>query len=346
VAEGLARTLSEMERRGVDVLVLGREGNARFVSEATCLWLAGTRPFAPGCVVVGETGAVHLMSVTDFGVPAEIPPERLYPMSWNPANIMGTVAAVPGVSGARRIGVDGLTPLFEQLFTATLPGAELTDGEAVMRAARRVKSATEIEYIQAAILVAEDALSVVVDALRPGISEYELKGLFEQRMCARSTTTPAFEGTFGVGPRRSFVSDRRIQDGDLVVLRAGVLVDGWEGSLARTWPCGEPSADHHDPWSRWNLRWQQLVDRCRPGTQVRDLRTIGPDAVVHGVGLGYEGLEDDAVLEAGMVVQLELEANRILGADMVLIGDGEPEVLTTFPTPRPGAVDAGAASNG
>src|SRR2546430_12168606 len=100
-----------MARRDVDVLVLGREGNARFVSGATRLWLAGTRPFAPGCVVVRETGAVHLLSVTDFGVPSDIPRERLYPMSWNPMNIMGEVAAIPAVSTARRIGVDGLTPL-------------------------------------------------------------------------------------------------------------------------------------------------------------------------------------------------------------------------------------------
>jgi hypothetical protein len=55
VAEGLERTLGEMGRRHVDVLVLGREANARFVSGATRLWLAGTRPFAPGCVVVRET---------------------------------------------------------------------------------------------------------------------------------------------------------------------------------------------------------------------------------------------------------------------------------------------------
>ena len=102
MAEGLARALDEMARQDIDVLVLGREGNARFVSEATRLWLAGTRPFAPGCIVVRETGAVHLMSVTDFGVPAEIPPERLYPMSWNPANIMGAVAAAVGQLQHRR----------------------------------------------------------------------------------------------------------------------------------------------------------------------------------------------------------------------------------------------------
>jgi len=334
VAEGLVRALDEMARQNVDVLVLGREGNARFVSGATRLWLAGTRPFAPGCVVVRETGAVHLMSATDFGVPAEIPPARLYPMSWNPANIMGAVAAIPGVSDARRIGVDGLTPLFEQLFTATFPDVQLADGEAVMRTARRVKSPAEIARIRAAISVAEDAFGVAVGALRPGVREIELKGVFEERMCQRDTTTPAFEGAFcvveGDRPIRRLVSDRVIADGDLVAMRAGVLLDGWEGSLARTRSCGQQRAEHGDRLSRWHAAWTPLVDRCRAGALVGDLRATA-GVSVHGVGLGAEALEDGSSLEPGMVVQLELEANGVLGADTLLIGDGGARGLTAFP---------------
>jgi Xaa-Pro dipeptidase len=337
VAEGLARAIDEMARRDVDVLVLGREANARFVSETARLWLAGTRPFAPGCVVVRETGAVHLLSVTDFGVPPDIPTERLYPMSWNPAAIMGEVAAIPGVANARRIGVDGLTPLFEQLFAATLPHAELADGEAVLRAARTVKSAAEIARIRAAIAVAEEAMGAAVAALRPGVRERELKGVFEERMCALGTTTPAFEGAFCVvdeeAPIRRIVSDRAVADGDRVAMTAGVLFEGWEASLGRTWPCGGPTPDDRRQ-ARWDDQWVQVVDLCRTGTRVRDVRAVAPGVAVHGVGRGYEGLEDDTVLTPDMVLQLELEAAGVLGADMVLIDESGPEVMTTFPRPR------------
>ena len=337
MAEGLARALDEMARRDIDVLVLGREGNARFVSDATRLWLAGTRPFAPGCVVVRETGAVHLLSVTDFGVPTDIPSERLYPMSWNPMNIVGEVAAIPGVSSARQIGVDGLTPLFEQLFPAVLPQAALVDGEIVMRVARRLKSPAEMERIRAAVAVAEQAMDAAVDALHAGVRERELKGAFEERMCASGTTTPAFEGAFcvidGDAPIRRLTSDRAVADGDLVAMSAGVLVGGWEGSFARTWPCGRPTADHHRRRSRWEEQWGQLVERCGAGARLRDLRAVAPGVAVHGVGQGYEGLEDDADLTDGMVVQVELEAAGVLGADMVLIGQNGPEVMTRFPSP-------------
>ena len=162
----------------------------------------------------------------------------------------------------------------------------------------------------------------------------DLKGAFEERMCRRGTTTPAFEGAFCVfdddGPLRRLASDRVVADGDLVAMSAGVLLDGWEGSLARTRPCGSQRADHLDRRSRWRDEWTDLVDRCRSGARVGDLRATAGASVL-GVGLGAEALEDTAALAPGMVVQLELESNGVLGADTLLIGDDGAEVLTAFP---------------
>ena len=86
------RIVAAMREQEIDVLLLGREANARYVSGADRLWLAGTRPFAPGCVLVGSTGAVHVLSTTDDGIPSDIPNDRLYPISWNPLAILGHIA--------------------------------------------------------------------------------------------------------------------------------------------------------------------------------------------------------------------------------------------------------------
>src|SRR6201984_715715 len=78
--------LEQMAAHDLDVLVLGRQANVRYVSGAPQLWVAGTRPFGPTCVLVRATGAVHLLSTWDEGIPDDIPHENLYCISWTPLN--------------------------------------------------------------------------------------------------------------------------------------------------------------------------------------------------------------------------------------------------------------------
>ncbi len=87
-----------MERHGLDALMLGGVGNVRYVSGARQLGRAGVLPFAPVAVAVRSTGRVHLLSTWDEGVPPEIGCDELYGLSWNPANLLASLAAIPGVA--------------------------------------------------------------------------------------------------------------------------------------------------------------------------------------------------------------------------------------------------------
>ncbi|HEY8216050.1 MAG TPA: M24 family metallopeptidase [Acidimicrobiia bacterium] len=317
------RVVAAMRDQGIDVLLLGREANARYVSGADRLWLAGTRPFAPGCVVVGSTGSVHVLAITDDGLPADLTADRLYPISWNPLAMLGRIAAIEGVGGARRIGTDGMTALFEQLIAATLGPAELVDAEAVLRTERRHKSADDIRAITAAVSAAEDALCATADALAPGVTELELQAVYEEAMTTAGLTAPAFEGSFSVAdagtPSRVFSTDRRVTDGDLVHVRAGVMRDGWEGLVARTLRCGDGVVR--------SSRLDAAVRGCAPGATVASVR--GRAASIEGTGMGHEELAPDDLLEPGMVLAVEVLADGILdGAVVHLTADG-PELLST-----------------
>src|SRR3954452_9840751 len=116
-----------MARDDVDVMILGREANARAVADTTRLWLAGTRAFAPGCIVVRATGAVHVLANSETAVPKTFPPEQLYGITWNPETLFRTIGAMQGVAGARRVAVDGMTPFMHAMLSVTLPGSEYVD---------------------------------------------------------------------------------------------------------------------------------------------------------------------------------------------------------------------------
>src|ERR1043165_2075021 len=123
------RALAQMEAQDLDVLVLGRQANVRYVTGAPQLWVAGTRPFGPICEVVRSTGEIHLNSTWDEGIPDEIAHDHLYGLAWNPMTLIDVLSRLPGAPAVRRVGTDSLTPTFAQLLPMAFPNADIVDAE-------------------------------------------------------------------------------------------------------------------------------------------------------------------------------------------------------------------------
>jgi Xaa-Pro aminopeptidase len=325
-AQRRAKVFSGMERHDLDALVLGGVGDVHYVSGARLLARAGVLPFAPAAVVVRETGRVHLLSTWDEGVPPEIGRDDLYGLSWNPANLAKSLAEIPGLPESRRIGTDGLTPLFADLLSQLSDSAELLDAAPVMATARRIKTPDEITCLEVASAIAEAALGALEDALQPGITERELLGIYCERIASLGAPIAPSESVCFATPTRGPVrfrhlcSDRPIGDGELVVLAPGALYAGYEAALARTRTAGRsapPAAA--DLSSRCTRSMDALLAACRAGNTGADLyrawesagNSESPVPLAHGLGLGAEppliglGRGSEAILEEGMVLCIQ-----------------------------------------
>lgn len=346
-----------MEAHDLDVLVLGRQANARYVAGAPQLWVAGTRPFGPVATVVRKSGAVHLLSSWDEGVPEDIPHDQLYGIAWNPMTTIAVLKAIDGAATAVRVGTDALSPTFAKLLPMAFPNAELVDGELAMRAARRIKTPEEVDALRVALQVAETGVAGAVAELTSGVSEQSLIGVLLEAMAAGGISTPASQDSVWVTSRehpwRREEGDRRAQSGDLVAFSAGVLGDGYIGEVGRTWPVGEGDDSAKALYRRWDGLWSRLLDACRPGALTTDLLTayetagvdLPPMPVARGLGMGFDPpvvcaqLPETAAterLEPGMVLAVtgyvwESGVGAVFGRDAVLITDDGHEVLTTAP---------------
>lgn len=356
------RCFAAMRDNDVDVLLLGREANSRYAAGARRLWFSGTRPYAPGCVLIRRDEQLYLLSPWDDGVPEEIPRDHLYGLTWNPMNLFDIIRAMPGMSEARRVGVDEISPLFRQLFSTAMPGAELVDCGAMLRDVRLRKSEDEVRCIETAVAIAESSLVESMSLLRPGIREQDLKGAFEYQMSQLGVTTPGMEGTFCATQRvedspaalRRLTSNRIIDGSSPVAMAGSVLYAGYEGVVGRT-----VAGDRQQPSECWmHLRsrgvelWQRLIDACRPGRTGADLTAVYRDAdeslpdfpIAYSIGLGYEmpvagsamGTDFDRKrrLIPGMVLLVQAVARGAAGgfltADTLRITEDGPELLTSL----------------
>jgi Xaa-Pro aminopeptidase len=347
------RALAQMEADDLDILVLGRQANVRYVTGVPQLWVAGTRPFGPNCLLVRDTGAVHLLSTWDEGVPEEIPHENLYGICWNPLNTIANLQRIDAAARARRVGSDALSPSYARLLPLAFPNADLVDGEPTIQTARRVKTPEEIAALRESTRVAEVGLAAALAELRPGVTERTLTAVILESMTAGGVSSPASQDVAWITskdhPWRRVAGDGVVEAGDLVALAPGVLAHGYIGELGRTYQVGDESAGARALFARAGALWDRLVQACRPGSRASELlaayRAAGeklpPMPVAHGVGVGFDApvvspqlpaTSAGEVLEPGMVLAVtgyvwEHGVGAVLTRKTVHItGDG-PNVL-------------------
>ncbi|NVN48691.1 M24 family metallopeptidase [Mycolicibacterium hippocampi] len=351
------RALAQMEVYDLDMLVLGRQANVRYISGAPQLWVVGTRPFGPICEFVRATGEIHLNSTWDEGIPEEIPHENLYGFAWNPMTLVGILQNIKGADSMRRVGTDALTPMFAKLLPMAFPNAELIDAEPAMQAARRIKTPEEVHALRRALLVAEEGIAAGAAALGPGTTEQALAGAVLEAEAAGGVSTPATQDAAWVTSRqhpwRRSDGDGLVRDGDLVALSAGVLADGYVAEVARTLFVGEPTDAVRTLYRRRDDLWDRLVEACRPGLTTSGLLDAYQKAgehlpampVAHGLGLGFDppvvspslrATAEADILEEGMVLAVtayvwEQGVGAVFTRDAVLITADSAEILSTAP---------------
>jgi Xaa-Pro aminopeptidase len=320
-----SRVLAEMEAADIDVLVVGREGNARYVSGAPRLWTAGSRAFGPGCVLVRASGSVHLLSTWDEGIPDDIPHENLYGISFNAGNFLKVLQGIEGAATVRTVATDAMTPSAARLLPKAFPSAQLVDGEPLLRRARRVKTPEEVDAIRASVRIAERALDQAAAALAPGVTERQLTGVFMQAMASAGVTTPANQDvawiTSSQHPWRRASRDTAVRPGDLVAFEAGVMLGGYVGELGRTHSVDGDAAIDGQLAHRCDELCDRLLGACRVGAPLSDLLAayegaripLPPMPVARGLGLGYDlplvtaalpRTAGEQGIEAGMVLAL------------------------------------------
>jgi Xaa-Pro dipeptidase len=352
-----ARVLAEMDAANIDILITGRESNARYIAGVPRLWLAGSRPFGPGCILERASRSIHLVSTWDEGVPDDIPHENLHGITFNSANTLKMLQGIEGAATARIVATDGLMPSTVKLIRTAFPSAELVDGEDMLRRIRTVKMPDETAAIREAVRVAEDALAAAEAALAPGVTERQLTAVFMEAMAVAGITTPTTQDVAWITSKTSPWSrssrDTAVREDDLVVFDAGVIRSGYVGEVGRTRALGDMSSLAGPLLARWDELWDRLLSACRPGAAATGLLEAydaagvpaPPVPVARGLGLGNDlplvsaHLPRTAAgqrLEAGMVLALTAYVwqegiGGIYGQEPIVLTDTGPQLLSAQP---------------
>jgi len=235
------------------------------------------------------------------------------------------VDALPASGG--RIAVSDALPALHVIPIGDRVDARLELATPVLRESRMIKDADEVAELRRAGDAIDAVHRRVADWLRAGRTEREVAADIAEAIRAEGHETVEFvivgSGPNGADPHHE-VSDRVIEDGDVVVVDIGGAVpSGYNSDSTRTYVVGSPTAEQAERIAVLVRAQQAAVDAVRPGVTAHEVdaaaRQVLADAGLgeaflhrtgHGIGVSvheepYIAPGNDLPLREGMAFSIE-----------------------------------------
>ena len=128
----------------------------------------------------------------------------------------------------------------EDWLSLVAPQAKLKDIRLEIEAQRQIKSAGEVAFLQKAIDLSLDAHLAALKMLRPGLFEYQVAAKMVEVHAMGGSEAEGYAPIVGAGPNSVALHydklDRKILDGDIVVLDVGAQYSGYSADITRAFP--------------------------------------------------------------------------------------------------------------
>jgi Xaa-Pro aminopeptidase len=256
-----------------------------------------------------------------------------------------------------RIGFEATAVTYAAYETLAGGGLELVPRRDLVENLRAVKDESELGAIRAAAALTSEAYERFSQERFTGRTERELAWRLDELFHELGAKGPAFETIVAGGPNSALPhgrpTERVIQPGEMVVVDAGALVDGYCADCTRTFASGALP-------ERLEAAYPLCLEAQQAGLEGTRAGTTGIDAdaaarrVIDGAGFGElfgHGLGHGVGIEVHEAPRLSRESSDTLAAgnvvtvepgiyfpdeggirieDLVVVTQDGPEILTSF----------------
>ena len=267
------------------------------------------------------------------------------------------LAAAIGTGAAVAVEKDHLTLARAEALQARLRETRFLDLGPALRGQRAIKSPGELALMEEAARLTDQAAELALEAVQPGRTEAQIAAHVVERLRHLGAGT-AFPPLVQAGPDSALphapAGDRRVGEGDLVLLDLGASWRGYAGDITRMAVVGEAGPRQVELHGLVLAAHDAAVAAVRPGVTAGEVDLAAREVIesaglgeyfIHrtGHGLGLEAHEAPSLepgssmaLEAGMVVTIEPGVylpgwGGIRIEDEVVVEPGGARMLTSSP---------------
>jgi Xaa-Pro aminopeptidase len=364
--EGAVRVCDKL---GVDALLATQHDNVQYVADVRRFFVYGWEPNS--LALITKEGAVKSVDCgmhvapgphwADEGALLEKETGWDHFSIFNPNLIADRYAgwareglAALGVTGGK-VGIDRAPWILLEALKSAMPEVEFVNAEEALLLERAVKNEEEQKLMRYAGWIAAEGVKAGLEAVQPGVTEYEVYGAFMGRLYELGSEGDGFYPFLSSGPISEgalYPTNRALQEGDPVVIDMGPIYGGYNGDCMRTGFAGEPSEEFKE---LYRVNYESMyagIEAIKPGIHISEVdaevRRVAREHgymddrfdTGHGIGLNCcelpicmkAGTADDRldlVLEPGMCFTLEPRYFRMLDDNTYIQAALEESVMVT-----------------
>ena len=294
-----------MREAGADALLVGAGASLRYFAGVP--WSASERLVA---MLLRPTGKPILVAPAfelgsleaDLKIEADI---RLWEEDENPSGLVADALREQGLSS---LAIDpAMAILFVERIRRAAPSLDIVEGSPIIDGCRMYKSPAELALLQQAKSMTLEVHRRAARALAPGIAASEVVRFLNE--AHRAIGAPGGNAFCIVQFGRSTAfphglpGDARLQEGDIVLIDTGCVIEGYHSDITRTYVFGEADDMQRQIWDLEKEAQAAAFDAAKPGEpcevvdaaarRVLEKAGLGPDYRLpglphrtgHGIGL-------------------------------------------------------------
>lgn len=168
-----------------------------------------------------------------------------------------------------------------------------------------IKNDTEIEYMRNAGRIVGETLAILEEVIKPGITTAEIDKIAEE-FIIKHNAKPSFKGYHGFPASicasineevvHGIPSSRVLQEGDIISVDCGAILNGYQGDAARTIPVGKITKEAERLIEVTKDSFFKAVEKALVGNRLTDISaaiqsyvegfgfSVVRDFVGHGIG--------------------------------------------------------------
>lgn len=326
----IARLRSLMEERGYDAVVVRDEANLRWLTGAMGVF-DYTFEFPHAAFITHDACYLHTDSRYYNSFAENMPEGSPWQVDMDGFDIPGWVAQHALESRSRVVAIeDDMQLSFYQGILRGLEdrsiAASLPQMHGDIRRMRAIKDAEEIELMRHAQSITDLAFQHMLDYIKPGLTEKQIRTELESFMFNNGADSLAFGSIVASGPNtanpHAVPSDRVVQKGDFVLMDYGAGYRDYRSDMTRTVVLGEPTDEQRKIYDLVQRTHEECVEAIHGGVDGSDIHNLSVKIISdagygdyyghglgHGVGIDIHELPNfgrkSNIVEAGAVITVE-----------------------------------------